>query len=242
MFDINISNNMGYIQLSINFLNSVKGVSTIGIESVRYTERLKSVDPEVLDTELNTDSKRLAFWMNIYNANVQMLLRQNPELYKRKRSFFSKKTMWVAGEKISLDLIEHGILRRSKFKYSLGYLNNFFSSVFERKFRVNKIDYRIHFALNCGAKSCPAIFAYDSDTINEQMNVAASDYLSNEVYFNVVLNHAEIPALFLWFRNDFGGKNGIMKVLKQYDIIPKELDLPLKYKKYDWSLYLNNFK
>jgi len=233
---------MSHILLSINFLNSVKGVSEIGIESKNFAESFKSINPEVLEKELNTDSKRIAFWMNIYNANVQLMLRQNPELYNRKRSFFSTKKIWVAGEKISLDLIEHGILRRSKFKYGLGYLDDFFPSVFERKFRVNKIDYRVHFALNCGAKSCPAIFAYDSDTINEQMNVAASDYLSKEVCYNVVLNHAEIPALFLWFRNDFGGKKGIMKVLKDYNIIPYELDPPLKYKKYDWSLYLNNFK
>ncbi len=51
----------------------------------------------------------------------------------------------------SLDEIEHGILWRSKCKLSLGYFNKIFKSRFEKAFRVDKLDYRIHFALNCGA-------------------------------------------------------------------------------------------
>jgi len=232
---------MSYIQLSINFLNSVKRHSKSGIEYEKYLEALESVVPDMLESELNTDNKRLAFWMNIYNANVQLILRQKPEMYANRNSFFSAKSIWIAGVRISLDLIEHGILRRSKFKYSLGYLNKFFPSAFERKFRLNRLDYRIHFALNCGAKSCPMIAVYNSEDINEQLNTSTSHYLSNEVYYHATLNRAEIPALFLWFRKDFGGAQGIRQLLKQYCIIPNDLDPPLKYKKYDWSLYLDNF-
>jgi hypothetical protein len=232
---------MSYIQLSIDFLNSVKGFPKFRTECEEYVDALKSAHPDELKSELNTDIKQLAFWLNIYNANVQLLLRQKPEMYDNRRSFFSSKTIWVAGERLSLDLIEHGILRRSKYKYSMGYLNRFFPSEFERKFRLNKIDYRIHFALNCGAKSCPMIVTYDFEHINEQLNAAASAYLLNEVYHDANLNQAEIPALFLWFRNDFGGTNGIREILKKYSAIPNSLDPTLKYKKYDWSLYLDNF-
>ncbi|SDM12533.1 Protein of unknown function, DUF547 [Daejeonella rubra] len=242
MFDINISNNMSFIQLSVNFLNSIKGLSKIGMESESYAEILKSADPDELESELSTDNKRLAFWLNIYNAYVQLVLRQKPELYIRRSSFFSSKQIWIAGKRISLDLIEHGILRRSKFKYSMGYLNRFFPSAFETRFRLKQVDYRIHFALNCGAKSCPIIVAYDSDKIYEQLNAATRDYLSNEVNYDAALNYAELPALFLWFRNDFGGGDGINKILKRYSVITNEREPELHYKKYDWSLYLDNIK
>jgi hypothetical protein len=162
-------------------------------------------------------------------------------MYDNRKSFFSSNTIWIAGDKISLDLIEHGILRRSKFKYSLGYLNKFFPSAFERKFRLNKLDHRVHFALNCGAKSCPMITEYNLENIDEQLNTSASQYLSNEVYYNAIFNRVEIPALFLWFRNDFGGSKGTREILKQYSVIPKGLDPQLKYRKYNWSLYLDNF-
>jgi len=241
MFDINISSKMSYIQLSINFLKSVKGLSESGIECEAYVEALKSAVPDELKSELSTDNKRLAFWMNIYNANVQLILRKKPEMYADRNSFFSAKSICIAGDRISLDLIEHGILRRSKFKYSLGYLNKFFPSVFERKFRLNRLDYRIHFALNCGAKSCPMVAVYNLENIDEQLNTSTSHYLSNEVYYNATLNRVEIPALFLWFRKDFGGFKGIREILKQYGVIPKDLDPQLKYRKYNWSLYLDNF-
>ena len=241
MFDINVNNNMSYIQLSIDFLNSVKGYPKSCTEYEEYLESLKSAHPDELQSELNTEIKQLVFWLNIYNANVQLILRKNPEMYGNRRFFFSIKKIWIAGERVSLDLIEHGILRRSKYKYSLGYLNKFFPSSFERKFRLNRIDYRIHFALNCGAKSCPMIITYESEKINEQLSAATSNYLLNEVYHDADLNFAEIPILFLWFRNDFGGSDGIKEILKKYCAIPNGLHPILKYKKYDWSLYLDNF-
>jgi hypothetical protein len=241
MFDNTINSKMSYIQLSIDFLNSVKGLPKSCSECEEYVEALKSAHPDELQSELNTEVKQLVFWLNTYNANVQLILRQYPEMYDKRRSFFSSPKIWIAGEKLSLDLIEHGILRKSKYKYSLGYLNKFFPSAFERKFRLNKPDYRIHFALNCGAKSCPMIVSYDFKNINEQLDASASHYLLNEVYHDTNLNHAEIPALFLWFRKDFGGANGIRAILKKYSIIPNDLDPILKYKKYDWSLYLDNF-
>jgi len=241
MFGINISSNMSYIQLSINFLNAVTELSKSGNECEKYVEALKSAIVEELESELNTDNKRLAFWMNIYNANVQLILRQKPEMYANRKSFFSAKNIWIGGERISLDLIEHGILRRSKFKYSLGYLNRFYPSAFERKFRLNKLDYRIHFALNCGAKSCPSIVIYNLENINEQLNTSTSHYVSNEVYYNATLNRLEIPAIFLWFRNDFGGPKGIRELLEKYNVIPIGLNPQLKYRKYNWSLYIDNF-
>jgi hypothetical protein len=45
-----------------------------------------------------------------------------------------------------------------------------------------------------------------------------------------------------WFRHDFGGKSNILTILKQNKIIPQDSDPTIIFKKYDWSLYLNNYK
>ena len=85
------------------------------------------------------------------------------------------------------------------------------------------------------------VAVYNLENIDEQLNTSTSHYLSNEVYYNARLNRVEIPALFLWFRKDFGGAKGIREILKQYSVIPNDLDPQLKYRKYNWSLYLDNF-
>ncbi len=53
-------------------------------------------------------------WLNIYNAFVQKLLTDNPGKFKKRNSFFSDQQITLAGRQLSLDDIEHGILRRSK--------------------------------------------------------------------------------------------------------------------------------
>ena len=84
---------------------------------------------------------------------MQLYLSKNPELYLKRNPLFGKKIIDIAGKRISLDEIEHGLLRHSKVKWGLGYINNIFPSHFEKMNRVSKVDYRIHFALNCGAGS-----------------------------------------------------------------------------------------
>ena len=100
---------------------------------------------ETLKQQLKDDNCKKAFWINIYNAYTQIILSKNPGRYKKRNSFFSMRQIDIAGERLSLDDIEHGLLRRSKIKWSLGYLNKWFPAVFEKEQRVETVDYRIHF-------------------------------------------------------------------------------------------------
>lgn len=43
------------------------------------------------------------------------------------------------------------------------------------------MDARIHFALNCGAASCPAIKLYSTDTLEEGLAAAAEAFCASEV-------------------------------------------------------------
>ena len=132
------------------------------------------------------------------------------------------------------------MLRKSQFKYGLGFITNPFVSPFEKKLRVKKIEPRIHFALNCGAVSCPAIRFYSLDCYEADFDLAARSFLDQTTYYNCHENNATVTPLFSWFRGDFGGIKGIKKMLVNYGYIPN-LNVNLKFSKYDWSKSFDNF-
>ncbi|WP_084696362.1 DUF547 domain-containing protein [Maribacter thermophilus] len=226
-----------YNELSEDFLKKTKlNESTENIEATLAKASLES-----LERSLSSDAKKLAFWTNIYNAYIQVILKKNPDLYKDRGSFFKKKQIIIAGEKISFAKIEHGILRKSQWEYGLGYIRKWFPGKLERRLRVKKRDYRIHFALNCGAKDCPPVAIYEWDRLNEQFDKGTKAYLSSTTDYNELKKEVSVTSLFNWFRGDFGGKSGIRKILKQNSLIPTTKDIDLVYKNYDWTLDLDNF-
>jgi len=81
---------------------------------------------------------------------------------------------------MSLDEIEHGVLRKYRIKKSLGYLPNWFAPAWIKKWAVDQLDYRIHFALNCGAASCPPIAFYNDIRIDSQLEMATLSFLESE--------------------------------------------------------------
>ncbi len=203
---------------------------------------LAKADREKLRQALGNDNARKTFWINVYNAATQTALKAAPDRYRSRSKFFKARLVTIAGKPLSLDDMEHGILRRSKNKLSLGYLNKLFPGRFEKDFRVDKLDYRIHFALNCGARSCPPIAYYSLDKIDEQLQQAMIGHLKAETDYDSAANKAAVTAFMGWFRADFGGKRGIRKLLHAAGVVPLATQPRITFKKYDWSIYLNNFK
>ncbi len=206
-----------------------------------YTAILQNFSMPALLQELENDRSKKAFWLNIYNAYTQLLLQKAPDAYKHRNSFFQKRQIVIAGSRFSLDDIEHGILRRSQNKLGLGYLPKIFTAALEKKLRVAKKDYRIHFALNCGARSCPPIAFYDAEKIDEQLMLAERSFLKNDAVYDEARQTVSVSKIFSWFRGDFGGKKGIRQILQKQRIIPANKKVRLKFKQYDWSLMLNAF-
>ena len=203
---------------------------------------LQLVSPADLIKKLRNDDLKKVFWINIYNAFTQIILSRDPTQYKKRSSFFGSKQINIAGKQMSLDDIEHGILRRSKIKWSEGYLNKLFPSSFEKQNRLNKLDYRMHFALNCGAKSCPPIAFYKPEQIDKQLDIATRTYLKGDAEYDSIKNTVEVPALMGWFRHDFGGKKKMLGLLKSIGIVPADANPSIKFKIYDWNLFLSNYK
>ena len=209
-------------------------------ESIR--EQLAGTDLETLENALQTDEQKLAFWVNIYNAYILEILRENPEKYNDRREFFKADQIPIAGELRSFEKIEHGLIRKSQWPYGLGLIRKWFPNKFERKLRVTKRDYRIHFALNCGAKDCPPVAIYTPERLDEQFDISTKRYLERTTLFKKESNTARVTPLFSWFRGDFGCKSGVRDILRNYEIVPETEDkLNIEYKNYDWTLDLNNF-
>ena len=135
-------------------------------------------------------------------------------------------------------MIEHGILRRSQWKFGLGYLGKWFVSNLEKRLRVAKLDFRIHFARNCGAESCPAIHYYQSPKIDAQLEKATKSFLANDIAFDDKLNKLTVSRIFLWFSGDFGGPAGIKKIVSEKLGLATNKRTEIIYKEYDWTLAL----
>ena len=192
---------------------------------------LAEMDEDELEVGLPSDTRRIAFWLDLYNGAVAHHPADISPLLQRWRRFRAP-LVTVAGRRLSLDDMENGLLRRSRWKLGLGYLRNPLPSSFERRMRVERLDARVHFALNCGAVSCPPIETYRPEVLEEQLELATRSHLAAEVHERdegVLL----VPAFMFWYLGDFEGRAGIRRFLERYGI--EAAGRRLRAAPYDWS-------
>ncbi|MBK9042462.1 MAG: DUF547 domain-containing protein [Saprospiraceae bacterium] len=234
---VNAEKPINYIRTSTEFVTALQNNEDV----TNYLKVFENANLDQLHFQLADDKQKITFWVNIYNGYILLILRQNESLYNDRRKFFKTKQINIGKTMWSFANIEHGILRRSQHEYFLGYMKRWFPSSLEKKMRVKKRDYRIHFALNCGAKSCPPVVAYEIDMFDLQLAESTKAYLKKNTTYYKEENEVHTTTLFSWFRGDFGGKKGIKKILFQQGLIPS-VKVELEYNDYDWTLDLNNFK
>jgi hypothetical protein len=224
-------------QLSKNLLLAVKTSKN----KKDICQALAHADSHLVEKQIISDELRKSFWLNIYNAYTQILLSDNPQSFQQKIKFFGNRFINIAGTKLSLDDIEHGILRKSRFKYGLGYVS--WPSRFkkEKDWQLSSYDARIHFALNCGATSCPVIAVYSSVNIEEQLEKATLNFLQSETKYDTQKNVVYLSKIFFWFYGDFGGRSGIIHLLHKHQLIPLSSRPRLRFLKYDWRLQKGKF-
>lgn len=187
---------------------------------------------------LSNDNAKKTFWINIYNAWFQILsIRQkknNPEIY-------TEKIITIAGHLFSLDDIEHGILRKYREKKSLGYLPQFLPPRLIKQLAVSAIDYRIHFTLNCGAKSCPAIAFYTCEKLEQQLNLATNVFIKSETTADTLKKELYTSKILQWYKGDFGGTKGILALLSK-TLQQDFTGYTIKFTEYDWTAHLKNYR
>lgn len=205
-----------------------------------YIAIIAKADEELLLEQLKDDAHKKTFFINLYNGFTNDELKRNPKKYEDRNAFFKAEQFVVAGHNLSLDVIEHGFLRRSSIKWSLGRLHKLFPSKLDRTYRVDDVDYRIHFALNCGAKSCPPVTPYNVKDLDQQLDKSTKEYVTKVAKYNKEKDEVVLPVLMSWFRGDFGNRRGILKIIKKLEIIPEDEKPKFTYADYDWTLDVNN--
>ncbi len=205
----------------------------------RLTAQLHGVDPD----GLAGDSERIAFWANLYNALILhcLCLRPLKGSLLRHLRMFDRIAYGVGGHDYPLNLIEHGVLRgnrRPPFRVRrlLGQSDPRLAAA------VSSVDPRIHFALNCGARSCPPIRAYDPEVLEDQLELSTRSYLEAETQIEVERCRIKLPRLMRLYRADFGSRDeqlafaaahvpGVRECLERRSRTPR-----VRYSKFDWTV------
>lgn len=181
---------------------------------------------------------RRAFWINIYNgAVIERAIEVGvEESVKEVRGFFRGKWLELAGERLSLDDIEHGFLRDNR-RHPAGLLPALWARSRLQSWIARPFDARIHFALNCGAQSCPPIGVYSDARIEAQLDLAAETFLTAEVEVLPERNAIRAHRILRWYRGDFAGLGGLEGLLRRYRGEQlKERAWRFVWQPYDWSI------
>ena len=229
------------IQFSQDYLMALK----TGKAHEKYSDTLATIDVIKLAEELNSKEKQLAFWINTYNALVQQKIKEDTATYRDASIFFKERNLEIGGQFISLDDLENGILRGKKVNKIVTSTPSTGSGTpgtdIIEQFRLEKIEPRIHFALNCGATSCPPVAFYSDNQLDEQLSLAEASFVQSSSFYTPETNTLEISEIFKWFEEDFNGRKGVFELMAKYEILPENTSPTIKYTPYDWSLTLENW-
>jgi Protein of unknown function, DUF547 len=187
---------------------------------------LESARFEVPDDQLEA----WAFWINLYNAlTLQAMMRNKIQKSVLEfPGFFDCCAYQVHADSLEFTLtlneIEHGVLRGNRaILFSAPFAAND-----PRQDLILPLEPRIHFALNCGAISCPPIRAYQAEQLEAQLELATHSYLQS-----VRLEHGVVilPRLLQWYAKDFG--NPLEFVRKYHPDLPA--NARVRFDVYNWN-------
>lgn len=160
-------------------------------------------------------NKKMAYWINAYNAFTIKLIVDNYPITSITKinngKPWDKKWIKLGGKTYSLNQIENDILR-PQFK-----------------------DARIHFAVNCAAKSCPPILnhAWTADNLNKYLAKQAKRFINDSNYNTISAKKVKISKIFEWYAGDF---EDIISYLNKYADVKINANAKVTYMEYNWDL------
>lgn len=201
--------------------------------------QLVAVAPDAIEG----DAGRIAFWLNLYNALLLHCLSLRPirgSLLRHLR-LFDRVAYDVGGRRYTLNVIEHGVLRRNR-RPSLHLRPPLRGSDPRLDAAPAALDPRIHFALNCGARSCPPVRAYSSDGLDTELDRATGAYLEAEAAVDLQSGRVTLPHLMRLYRADFGGRAAQLAFTARYlpglrtSLENGHERIRLRYGQFDWTV------
>lgn len=195
--------------------------------------------PYCTKEDLGDRPHQIAFWINLYNA----LILHGVLHYKvsgsmlRDVGFFRRVAYNVGGMRFSADDIEHGVLRGNRRHPYLPF-TQFAKGDPREMMSIEDPDPRMHFALVCGARSCPPISAYDGEQLDAQLDLAAAAFINGiGAQFDPEAKILFLSRIFKWYAGDFGGREGALRLVDQYlDTSVAIAGARIRYLPYDWSV------
>jgi hypothetical protein len=168
-----------------------------------YIRGLEQLDHRRLDR-----AEQFAFLANLYNAKtLEIVADEYPVKSIKDIALGGDRFAWITagpwkakvlkigGVELSLDDIEHAILRPT-FK-----------------------DARVHYALNCASVGCPNLGtdAFTGAKLNDQLEAAARAYVNSKRGVAVDGERIVISSIYVWYKADFGGSDqGVLDHLRRY--------------------------
>jgi hypothetical protein len=202
------------------------------LEATEALEAARNADWHTLEqamfTAPETELEARAFWLNLYNAlnlHAMHVAGINTSVLEVP-GFYSRFAYRVSDHDFSLNDIEHGVLRGNRA--AMLATTPFAPSDPRIAFSI-PLEPRIHFALNCGALSCPPIRQYTADVLETQLEIAARSYLNSA---RLEGNTVRLPRLLSYYPQDFGDP---LEYARRY-----HPDLPakarVKFDPYSWAV------
>jgi hypothetical protein len=219
-----------YVKPGADGLNRVDyaALKAEGLPALRdYIGALEQTDPNKLDR-----NEQFALLANLYNAKtLEIVASRYPVKSIKDISLggglvatvtggpWKAKVVKLQGVELSLDDIEHGILR----------------PIFK--------DPRVHYAVNCASVGCPNLRdeAFTGARLNQQLEQAAKDYVNSPRGVNFENGEPTVSSIYVWYIDDFGGDDrGVLDHLRKYagpDLAKRLAGVnSLGADGYDWSL------
>ncbi|MEL7487436.1 MAG: DUF547 domain-containing protein [Pseudomonadota bacterium] len=186
-----------------------------------YIRALEAVDPTALGRD-----EAFAYWANFYNAlTLDVVLGRYPvgSILRITSGLrpgpWKRKLVTVNGQRLSLDNMEHGILRA------------FFD------------DNRVHYAVNCASYGCPNLAEkpFTGATLDAMLDRGARRFINHPRGVSVENGEVSASSIYKWFREDFGDSEaGVLAHFRQYadENLKAQLDgvAEIEDHRYDWSL------
>ena len=153
--------------------------------------RVESCELQAVDYLGLSTMERLCFCIELYNMMLQHAYAQlgvvSDIADERRERFFGNVGYSVQGQSITLRELEHGVLRGNpprpgrhwpdddprQSQDNVPDPSQCFAEGDPRLAFVIPCDGRIHFALNCGALSCPLVLSYTPETVDQELRIVS---------------------------------------------------------------------
>jgi hypothetical protein len=191
----------------VNYEGIKKDVATLD----KYLKTLEGNAP----TSSWSKDEQLAYWINAYNAYTVKLIVDNypvtriTDLHDGKP--WDVKWIKLGNKTYSLNDIEHNTIRKQ----------------FDEP--------RIHFAVNCAAKSCPPLLnqAWTAANLDQLLDRQTKKFINNSRYNTISADAVKVSKIFDWYGKDFGS---LIDYLNEYSETKIDGDADVEFRAYDWRL------